>query len=166
MDDVASILQGVEIDTSDDDTPAPSTRGFSNPDILAKAQDTRSKNRADKAPVDLLPDGTESPKGKRGRPSKRSERSLKGVETLLSAIHLMVAKATGFDDLIIEPEESHMLAEAIANLADHYKIKLDGKSGAIMGVIYAAGAVYGPRAVTIGIKLRERNKADGNSISR
>jgi hypothetical protein len=161
MDDAASILQGVALPQEDDEAPASSTlRGFANPELLEKAQATRASNRAAREPSDLLPGG--EPAVKRGGRPKKSDRNLQGVEQLLSSIHLMLALATGFDDLKLDQTEAHLLAEATANLADHYKIKLDGKSGAIMGMIYAAGAVYGPRAVSIGIKLRNRNRTPGN----
>lgn len=103
----------------------------------------------------------EPPKKGRGRPKKET-RSLEGVEKLLVSIHFMLATTTGLEDLSIDQSEAHILADALATLADHYKIKLDGKTGALMGFVYAIGAVYGPRAVTIGIKLRSKgNKSNG-----
>jgi hypothetical protein len=166
--DGADILQGATMEMGEEEIPQTTGRGFANPDILQAAQATRAANRAAREPQDLMPDG--SPATKKPR-QKRSERSLAGIEKLLSSIHMMAALATGFEDLKIDPEESHLLAEALATLGDYYKIKLDGKSGAIMGLIYAAGAVYGPRAVTIGIKLRAKQtpppkaQNDGDTIS-
>lgn len=166
MDVDTQILEGEVIDLTDE-TAVGSTggaRGFANPEVLARAQETRRRNSGQREAVDL---GTERPDGttgaRRGRP--KTSRNLKGIEQLLLATHLMIATATGCHELMLDEKEGTMLAEALANLSDQYKIKLDGKSGALIGLLYAVGAIYGPRAVTIGIRIRSERKADGNPVS-
>ncbi len=161
MDMDMDILQPAELPETD---PAPDVlRGFSNPEILQKAQETRASNREGREPKQLLPDGGEAPKT-RGRP-KKQDRNLQGIEQLLLATHLMVASATGYSELILSPADGHMLADAFATLADNYKIKLDGKTGAVMGLIYAVGAIYGPRAVSIAIRVRNERRGSDNAVA-
>jgi hypothetical protein len=158
MDDMTNVLHVLpmpdveeeQISSSGLSTP----RGFANPDVLKAAQETKAANRAAREPQSIIPGEEPAPSnGKRGRKPK-SERSLKGLEQLLTSIHWMVSLATGLEDLAITDVEAHTLAEAGAELASYYKIKMDGKNGALLGMMMAIGAVYGPRAVTIGIKLR------------
>lgn len=159
------ILEGAAI--IDDDTPPVSTstgRGFSNPDVLAKAQETRKANRAQSNPTDFAETNEPTSGAKRGRKPK-ADRNLQGVEQVLLATHMMLATVTGHPELILDKQEGHILAEALANLGDHYKIKLDGKTGAIMGLVYAIGIVYGPRAVVIGAKIRSDRKASHDPVS-
>ena len=152
------------------DTEKPEApRGFSNPDILAKAQAARKRNAESDTPQDLHDAADIPPVNKRGRKpgsaSKRSERSLEQIRNLLIQTHFMIAGLTGFQEMMIDEKESALLADALAGVSDYYKIKLDGKSGAVMGLIYAIGIVYGPRAITIGIKLRNQKKSNGNQAS-
>lgn len=158
--DGVDILQTADMPGEDEELPPAAQRGFSNPDVLKAAQETRARNKASREGVDFIPVG-EPLATKRGRgPSKKTERNLKGIEQMLVAIHFMVATATGVSEIVIDKEESNTLAEALATLADHYKIKLDGKTGALMGFVYALGTVYGPRAVAIGVRLRSERKND------
>ena len=145
-------LSGSEIPTGPAaDQPAP-RRGRGRP----RLSDAERATRAARPPIDAGPagDGVTFPIGER-RGSKR-DRNLQGMENLLLAIHVMVAAATGYEDLILSPTEGHALADALANLADHYKIQLDGKAGAVVGLVYTASAIYGPRAVSIVMKARAR----------
>lgn len=167
MDDMTGVLHALPLPEIEEEA-APSggaPRGFANPDVLKAAQETRAANRAAREPSTLLPEDGAAPAAKRGRKPK-TERSLKGLEQLLTSIHWMVSMATGYEDLAITEAEAHTLAEAGAELASYYKIKMDGKNGAMLGMMMAIGAVYGPRAVTIGIKLRgQKGKPNvGNSV--
>ena len=170
MDDMTGVLHVLPMPEVEEEQPQSSTRGFANPDVLKAAQETRATNRASREAQSLLPGDGDTPapaaRGKRG-PKPKSERSLKGMETLLLSIHTMLALSTGLEELAIEPNEAHTLAEAAAELASYYKIKLDGKNGAMLGMVMAIGAVYGPRAVAIGIKYRSTkgNGDVGKSVS-
>lgn len=128
----------------------------------ATAPDVSNEDGQEDLPLSTLPTD-QTPPRRRGRPpgsSNKRERNLQGMEQMLCAIHLMISMATGLEELQIDPSESHILADALANLSEHYKIKLDGKAGAVLGLIYAIGAVYGPRAVSIGIKIRKAKRDD------
>jgi len=166
----ATVLFGDEIHARDEPSVL---RGFRNPEILARAQATRRARRDEPdAPamdengaIEIEPGEQPSEqtraavegKPKRGRPRK-ADRNLQGMEQMLLAMHMMIATATGASEMMLSPPEGHMLAEALATLSDHYKIKLDGKAGAVLGLIYAAGAVYGPRAVAIAIRVRKQKR--------
>lgn len=174
MDDVTDIFRTMPLpgqdSAGDDDGAEPvSLRGFANPQTLAAAQAARAANKEANTPRDLLPDGEVPTDGKkrRGRPAGgKSSRSLKGIEQLLTSIHWMLSMATGLDDLALAPDDAHALAEAGAEYASYHKIKLDGKNGALLGLVMAIGSVYGPKAVTIGIKLRaEKAARNGNGQS-
>lgn len=131
-------------------------RGFNDPAVREAAQATRAANREARIPVGLNGETLPPPKEPKSRAprQKKETRSLEGIENMLISMHFMLATATGFDELLLEQSEAHTLADALAKVSDYYKIKLDGKTGAFMGLIWAIGMVYGPRAVTIGIKLR------------
>lgn len=166
-------ISGVELPTAADhatddlDTAPRKPRGFAaNPEALARAVETRQKNKLLRANAQALPgtgesDAGSSDKRSGGRPSggSKRDRNLQGVEQMLLAIHMMVATATGVPEFAIDQAESHVLADALANLGDHYKINISGKPGAVLGVIYAAGIVYGPRAVALFVKSRKQAQA-------
>lgn len=132
------------------DAAAP-RRGFLNPETLAKAQTAR-QSRRDAGPEDL---SDSEPRAKRGRPpGSTRKRDLAGVEAVLVGVHAMLAASLHAPELTIDAAESHAVAEAVANVAEQYKIRLDGKAGAVAGLVYALGLVYGPRAVAIYIRMR------------
>lgn len=103
---------------------------------------------------------TERPRKRRGRPPK-AERNLDGIKQLLLTTHMVLSRIASCPELAIDDGEANMFANSLATLADHYKIKLDGKSGALVGFIYTLGIIYGPRAVAISIRVRnERNSSN------
>ena len=163
MDDV-NVLEGSAILETEDTSASSGPRGFANPEILAKAQEKRKYNKSTANPTDFSETNEPVVGVKRGRKPK-SERNLQGVEQVLLAMHMMLATATGYPEFILDKQESHILAEAIANLGEHYKIKLDGKTGAVMGMVYALGVVYGPRAIAIGIRVRNERKVSNDPVS-
>lgn len=102
-----------------------------------------------------------SPKKRRGRPPK-SEQNLDGLKQMLFATHMILSRIASCPELAIDDAESLMLAGSLAKLADHYKIKLDGKGGALVGFLYTCGMIYGPRGVAIAIRVRNnRTNVDG-----
>lgn len=166
-------LAGVELPvTGGSDAKPRAVRGFAaNPEALRRAVETRARNKGLRQAVSLpgSDEGDAAPAVPRGpgRPSGSSkrDRNLQGMEQMLLAMHMMVATATGFPEMAIDAQESHILADALANLADHYKISIAGKPGAVLGLIYAAGTVYGPRAVAVFMKLRKEAKTDDGNPS-
>ena len=134
-------------------------RGFADPEIRAKAEETRRANR----PEGAASFGDNDGKPKRGRKpgsSGKEQVNLRGITEMLVGIHGLLAMLSGFQDICIDKDEGEILAKAIADLGAHYKIKIDGKTSALLGVIYAVAIVYGPRAVTIGKEIRDRKRAN------
>jgi hypothetical protein len=71
---------------------------------------------------------------------------------------------------VIDEAEGRMLAEASANVMEQFDLKPDPKTQAIIGLVMAAGTVYGPRAVIIQMrKAQERTEkragADGTGTA-
>lgn len=71
---------------------------------------------------------------------------------------------------MIDEAEGRMLAEASANVMEQFDLKPDPKTQAIIGLVMAAGTVYGPRAVIIQMrKAQERAEkragADGTGTA-
>ena len=94
--------------------------------------------------------------GGRVAAAKKNPSSVNTIETALVGIHLLLAAATKADELVLEPDESKPLAEAIAELTKHYDIPgLDAKAMAWVGLIMVAGKVYVPRAMLIKARLDE-----------
>lgn len=166
-------MDAVEI--LDDEKPK---KGFANPEILAKARAARAAKKENddaevksdevETPVSFSGSEIEEPKKKRGRPPGSSnsvgktKRDIKGLSSLLVSIHMMVASATGYLDLAIDEAEGNTLAEALANVAELHKFKMDAKTSAYLGLIYAIGIVYGPRAISI-IKQKRNNDAQSTA---
>jgi hypothetical protein len=67
--------------------------------------------------------------------------------------------------LAIDEDEGRMLAAASANVMEEFDLKPDPKTQAIVGLIMAAGTVYGPRAVMIQMRKaqQKREKAAGEN---
>lgn len=115
----------------------------------------------DEVPPDLpAQELSTAPKKRRGRPPKQ-EQNLDGLKQMLFATHLILSRIAASPELALDDAESMMLAGSLAKLADHYKIKLDGKGGALIGFLYTCGMIYGPRAVAIAIRVRN-NRTEAN----
>ena len=67
-----------------------------------------------------------------------------------------IANITATPELVIDADESKLLANATANLLEQFDLKPDPKIQAVIGLVMAAGTVYGPRAYMIRVrKLQE-----------
>lgn len=60
-----------------------------------------------------------------------------------------VAGVTNTPELMIDENEAEYLARSTANVLEQFDMKPDPKIQAIVGLIIAAGTVYGPRAYMI-----------------
>ena len=147
-----------EISIERDELKEAGGRGFSNPEVLARAQETRRKNKEANAAVDAPNEST--PGAKRGRKpaAPKTKRDLSGIVVPLVGIHFMLAQMSGLPDLAIDEGEATTIASALSNLTEYYKVKIDGKQGAILGLIYALAVVYGPRIYTITRAIREERE--------
>jgi len=153
--------------------PVSKPRGFSDPEVLARAQATRAANREAREPIAL--EGEAPPEGtpKRGRPkgsTNKAASSMRGMELFLMGLHVsigkLVAHLTKEPDLAylveIDNDEAKLLSSGVNGVMEQYKIKINEKMAAILNLCNALGAVYGPRAIAIGIILRRKQNAGTN----
>jgi hypothetical protein len=155
-----AMLHGIEIKPVEARTRG---AGVSDLDDVAPAvgpldvdDDVRPAQEAEPAP---------GPRARRGRP-KKADSDLEGVKQMLLVSHMMLATVSKCQELQIDEQEATMFATSLARLAEHYKIKISGKSGALISFIYTLGIIYGPRAVAISVRIRrerETNRGTANA---
>jgi hypothetical protein len=79
-------------------------------------------------------------------------------------VHSGIAAMTGTPELELDKAETDMLAQASANVLAQFDIAPDPKTQAIIGLLMACGAVYGPRVVVIRTrKSQERKEEKGEA---
>jgi len=105
------------------------------------------------------------PVGSGKRQTSRPKSSLSvapNVEALtgvLFNVHLALAHVAKTPELMIDPKEAKMLADASAALMSEYGTEIDPRAFAWGNFIAATGAVYGPRVLAImARKQQERTK--------
>ncbi len=74
-----------------------------------------------------------------------------------------IANITGTPELMIDQEEGKLLAQATANLLEQFDLKPDPKIQAVIGLVMAAGTVYGPRAYMIRVRKAQEAKEKNNA---
>lgn len=144
----------------------PVTENFSPADD-PKPADLRSKEgRAWKArqkeagrPIELFQ--TERPSEKKSV----TKRNLEPAKRTIVQVHAVVSGLFQKSDnelvrdigktLILDEEEAGMLAESGAALLEYYKIKVTGKTGALLAFVWCVMLIYGPRAFMIVMASRE-----------
>lgn len=94
----------------------------------------------------------------RSRSKADHQASLEGLTRILSIIHIGVATATKTPEMALEEEEAKTLAAATATVLQEFDIRPDPKVEAIVGLITAAGMIYGPRAYLISERKKEEKK--------
>ena len=111
-------------------------------------------------------DGSSSAKTATKNPRKHSEH----LKRVLLQFHQKAADVTEISDLALDDDEATMLADSLSELASYYKIKLDGKGGALVAVLYAVTMIYGSRLLPyvlpsiIGLFKREETTEPENVI--
>lgn len=90
-----------------------------------------------------------------GRKKAGNSASLDALTNTLIIVHAGIASATKVPELSIEEDEAKVLAAAVASVLEEFDIQPDPKVQAIVGLVVAAGSIYGPRTYLI----RERQKA-------
>ena len=86
---------------------------------------------------------------RKAKVSENLEVSIQGLTKALVFVHAGLAEATKTPELSITENEGHTLAEASINLMVEFDITPDPKTQAIIGMIVAAGMVYGPKVYMI-----------------
>jgi hypothetical protein len=91
--------------------------------------------------------------------------SIDGLTKVLVILHTGIAGISNTPELVIDEDEGRMLAAATANVMEEFDLKPDPKVQAIVGLVVAAGTVYGPRTVLIQMRKAQekREKAAGSN---
>lgn len=92
-------------------------------------------------------DGSLGPSAGSKRAEKRSDysASLDALSNTLMIVHAGLASVTKVQELVIDSDESKVLATSLANVLAEFDIQPDPKAQAIVGLIIAASSIYGPR---------------------
>jgi hypothetical protein len=94
--------------------------------------------------------------GSKGSRKADSAASVESLARVLAVLHVGIATATKTPEMVLDDSEASLLANATANVLEQFDIRPDPKIEAIIGLIMAAGSIYGPRMYLIS----ERKKAD------
>lgn len=113
----------------------------------------------DKPKVSDLPRDREPPlvSGIPKAPRQKTKQDLAGIVAGFQFGHTLLATRMGDPNWIISEDESYMIIKAGSDLLDYYKIKIDGKNGAVAALIYAISMVYGPRIFAEVMKAKAKN---------
>jgi len=139
------------LDQDEEDLPSGVDPSLPEAALPPRPADLRSKEgrewkkMAKAAGIDTKPEkltGDET-RSRPGRP--RTVRNVDHFKKVLLSSHMKAALVTSIEDLALDDDEATMLAESLAELLSYYKIKVDGKGGAALGVAWAATLVYGSR---------------------
>jgi hypothetical protein len=96
--------------------------------------------------------------GSRAKASNLKD-AVEGLTRTLVVLHVGIAAVSKTPELAIDEDEGRMLAAATANVMEEFDLKPDPKTQAIVGLVIAAGTVYGPRMVAIQMRrLQERRE--------
>jgi len=93
----------------------------------------------------------------RNRTKADNQASVDALTNILVVIHTGIATATKTPEIAIEKDDAETLARATANVLAEFDITPDPKVTAIIGLIMAGGAVYGP--MTYNIQTRRKQEA-------
>lgn len=100
-----------------------------------------------------------------GAPKKTPDlkASIDSLAKTLVVVHMGIANITGTPELVIDADESKLLANATANLLEQFDLKPDPKIQAVIGLVMAAGTVYGPRAYMIRVRKLQETQEKKNA---
>lgn len=115
-------------------------------------------------------DGT--PRKRRGRKpgsgnasKKAAALDISGVEKILFSAHMMLAHATGMDELSIDQSEANQLASAVSNVARHYAVEASQVTLDWVNLVMALGMIYGTRGIAIRNNRKKKPQQHSNVVS-
>lgn len=79
-------------------------------------------------------------------------------------LHKLASMISGFPELEISDTEGAMLANGINSVCQEYGLSLNGKTGAAIQLLGAAGVIYIPRAFAIQKRINEEAKKRGEVV--
>lgn len=134
--------------------PATATSG--NGDSAAAATGTDSSGSAE--PVITPKRRGRKPGSKNATTKKAAAIDLGGLDSILFSIHLALSAITKMPELALDEAESKKLAEAASAVQAQYDVTLNPKMLAWSQLVIVAGAIYGPRAIAVSMRVK-REKA-------
>jgi len=93
----------------------------------------------------------------KGKASPDLKAATDTLSRTLLMLHLGIAGATKTPEMALSQDEADVLANASVNVLEQFDIRPDPKVEAIVGLIIAAGTVYGPRAYLIRQRMAKEN---------
>lgn len=73
-------------------------------------------------------------------------------------VHIGLSAVTKTPEMTLDQAEADLLAEATVNVLREFDIKPDPRAEAVIGLIVAAGTVYGPRVYLV--KARQKTERE------
>jgi hypothetical protein len=92
------------------------------------------------------------------RSKTSSAASVDALANILVILHAGISTATKTPEIAIDSDDANTLAKATANVLAEFDITPDPKVAAIVGLVVAAGTVYGPMAVSIRMRKDAERK--------
>jgi len=92
------------------------------------------------------------------RSKTSSAASVDALTNILVILHAGISTATKTPEIAIDTDDATTLAKATANVLAEFDITPDPKVAAIVGLVVAAGTVYGPMAVSIRLRKDAERK--------
>lgn len=92
------------------------------------------------------------------RSKTSSAASVDALTNILVILHAGISTATKTPEIAIDNDDATTLAKATANVLAEFDITPDPKVAAIVGLVVAAGTVYGPMAVSIRMRKDAERK--------
>lgn len=154
----------------DDETEtglSPATDPSNDPGALAGAEPVR--RRPGRPRKDGTPTGSPRTENvtqlfSRTAPPKKSatKKNVEPIKKMLVSIHSRAALLFDAPYLAMDDEEADMLAPASADLLEYYKIKIEGKRGAMIAFVCVVIVIYGPRLFAFVIQQKMKATAGHN----
>ena len=90
--------------------------------------------------------------------------SIDALSNILVVLHTGIAGATKTPEVAIDKDDADTLARATSNVLAEFNIAPDPKIAAVIGLVIAAGSVYGPMAVSIRLRKQAEAKTRESAV--